>query len=137
MAFNFSESKTEFPIAEILLTASFQHIIRDYIYFYFDKNNIISFTVEPETIGSFSKYNHSSPEYITINQNGSIQRGINKIDCLQLTKLVKKRVLEEGLNIPVISDFLIRGKRGCMVFSHRTMPVRASCRPFATPCQGR
>ena len=35
------------------------------------------------------------------------------------------------------SDFLIRGKRGCMVFSHRTMPVRASCRPFATPCQGR
>ena len=37
----------------------------------------------------------------------------------------------------ITSDFLIRGKRGCMVFSHRTMPVRASCRPFATPCQGR
>ncbi len=42
-----------------------------------------------------------------------------------------------SFQIGLISDFLIRGKRGCMVFSHRTMPVRASCRPFATPCQGR
>lgn len=58
--------------------------------------------IETGTVGSFSKYNHPSPEYITINQNGSIQRGINKIDCLQLKELVKKRVGKEGIDIPVI-----------------------------------
>ena len=47
-----------------------------------------------------------SPEYITINKDGTVQRGTNKIDHAELGKLIRKRRQAEGSEIPIyfISD---------------------------------